>query len=1517
MKEGRWLEDMIGGFEPRLPSGTFPEGIQCSELMAAVLKAARSCAGLSHFFNRSLQPGRTDLAPGRLRSDVWPCPPPRWGRWTQPSSLSPRRRRRVRFLEVRALCLQHLIISLNWLALGCCRSPPDHARVGYPMTAAQHETVERLEDLVDYFLKADRVTAESLGRAGEKLSRLSALSFSLRDASRSFDFDDISSFLTTIQKSFDSYSKPSCSHHRPTKHNTESEQSELASSQARPLEPRVKVSSSACTAKPVIAERIKWKLAPSFDPRPYLTDEVVLKAFEDPDVLRRPEHTWPKLPRAKVHASRNEVLSLARKWDELGACRLVCCNQVKTIETVGIFAVPKDETYDRLILNPAVVNSRSYPYARFTKTIAPGYLISMIQLADNEHLLCSSDDLCEFYYTFKVSSKRAQRNAIGVPFKASELSHLSCFDAQQHTGDLYICLGTLAMGDALAVEIAQQSHINLLRTRAGCMQPNECLQYRHAIPRGPFYELLTIDDHIGLQKVIPALKDTPQFSRDVEVFSAANRAYTDVGLRAHPGKRQRRETRVTVLGAEVDGVRGRVSAPRGRIVTLCFITAVLVKKGMATRKLLQGLIGCWTHICLFRRPSFAILDKVYNEGSALPEDTVFKMSKQCKLELTLLSLIAPAIQTDMRTAAAPYLFMMDASPFGGAICRAAMPTVAVEELWRHSEQRGFYTKLQQGPGMVLRELGLEHEECFGSPSSDRVSTPAPLPAKFSRLLRDRTIVFDCIELFAGFGNWSKSHAANGLRVHPGIERSATGRGYGDLLDDDTFRELAKLAYSGSIKEWHAGPPCWSFGTLRRPRLRSKEFPAGFVINEPKTQEQTRLAVRTALLLFLAISSGCFISVEQPGSSVMFCLDIFARLLQAGCQITKFCFCSYGSAFQKPSKWLHNKPWYTGLGGRCTCPYKNNHFTVQGSFTRATISLFNSRCRPSSFKVYGKEPKVGEAMSSFSAGYPLPLCQAMAAGSLLAHRAAAEGETQSLRRELEETAENSCLEWERPWFDDPEWVEDICESQHFKELFRYHFKQTGHINVLECRVYKSFLKHAAKAHARQRLVTLLDSRVTMGAVAKGRSSSKALSRVLRTSLCYVLGGSLYPGSLHCRSKWNRADGPSRDREVEGPTRNEPPWLTQLKVGNFVLFDQMVSSAAWIRPIGRWIRLLLLLAGDVEENPGPVRVGAGAPRGDLNLLGGFARTTSDRMAKCLRAFEDWCGQTVNLSLAQVLENVETANLALKAYGMHLFKQGSPRYLLVYAITSVQQLRPEFRRQLCGAWQVDKRWQMEEPGQCRAVLSAPVLRAILALALMWDWYAFAGIVSLGFGCMLHPNEFLNLIRKDLVFPEDTLMEQHMIYVFIRNPKTARFARRQHSRLDDPSLQFLVRCVFRHLSLEDRLFPASVAAFRRQWNSLLDRLGVPRRQSEGGATPGTLRGSGATHEYLQSADIVSIQWKGRWSQIKTLEHYIQEVGAQLFLFNLSATARQRTQFLSDHLPVALQHHFPKEFSRFCNAEQ
>ena len=133
--------------------------------------------------------------------------------------------------------------------------------------------------------------------------------------------------------------------------------------EAMPVTPEVRIPSSSFVALPVQADRIKWKLAPTFDPVPFLSDPIVKRAFQDPNVLRRPEQDWPSLPRAKVHADRTQIFKLAQKWDALHACCLVPCSEVKSVESVGLFAVPKDADHDRLILNPTVVNSRSFPYA--------------------------------------------------------------------------------------------------------------------------------------------------------------------------------------------------------------------------------------------------------------------------------------------------------------------------------------------------------------------------------------------------------------------------------------------------------------------------------------------------------------------------------------------------------------------------------------------------------------------------------------------------------------------------------------------------------------------------------------------------------------------------------------------------------------------------------------------------------------------------------------------------------------------------------------------------------------------------------------------------------------------------------------------------------------------------------------------------------------------------------------------------------------------------------------------------
>ena len=72
-------------------------------------------------------------------------------------------------------------------------------------------------------------------------------------------------------------------------------------------------------------------------------------------------------------------------------------------------------------------------------------------------------------------------------------------------------------------------------------------------------------------------------------------------------------------------------------------------------------------------------------------------------------------------------------------------------------------------------------------------------------------------------------------------------------------------------------PCVTFGTLRRPRLRSRVFPAGFDPAEPLTRTHTRIALRVGMLLSLIHAYQLFATCETVGSSCMYDLHIFRVL----------------------------------------------------------------------------------------------------------------------------------------------------------------------------------------------------------------------------------------------------------------------------------------------------------------------------------------------------------------------------------------------------------------------------------------------------------------------------------------------------------------------------------------------------------------------------------------------------------------------------------------------------------------
>ena len=88
-------------------------------------------------------------------------------------------------------------------------------------------------------------------------------------------------------------------------------------------------------------------------------------------------------------------------------------------EACGASRVPKDSGFDRLILNPTVVNSRCASISASTQRLGQGFLLCRLGLEPGEWLAVSCDDLREFYYTFRVPTARARRNALRVRLPAA------------------------------------------------------------------------------------------------------------------------------------------------------------------------------------------------------------------------------------------------------------------------------------------------------------------------------------------------------------------------------------------------------------------------------------------------------------------------------------------------------------------------------------------------------------------------------------------------------------------------------------------------------------------------------------------------------------------------------------------------------------------------------------------------------------------------------------------------------------------------------------------------------------------------------------------------------------------------------------------------------------------------------------------------------------------------------------------------------------------------------------------
>ena len=144
-------------------------------------------------------------------------------------------------------------------------------------------------------------------------------------------------------------------------------------------------------------------------------------------------------------------------------------------------------------------------------------------------------------------------------------------------------------------------------------------------------------------------------------------------------------------------------------------------------------------------------------------------------------------------------------------------------------------------------------------------------------------------------------------------------------------------------------------------------------------------------------------------------------------------------------------------------------------------------------------------------------------------------------------------------------------------------------------------------------------------------------------------------------------------------------------------------------------------------------------------------------------------------------------------------------------------------------------------------------------------------------------------------------VMFVIIERPKMRRLAtRRAYARIDDPMIIAFADAYATRGPPDAFVFDGTYHELRAIFMAICREVGLPVGGADG-LSLGSLRPGGATWLYKVTDDSELVRFRGRWSSLRMLEIYIQEVGAASLLPRLAPVVRQRIDSLAAAAPVEL----------------
>ena len=229
---------------------------------------------------------------------------------------------------------------------------------------------------------------------------------------------------------------------------------------------------------------------------------------------------------------------------------------------------------------------------------------------------------------------------------------------------------------------------------------------------------------------------------------------------------------------------------------------------------------------------------------------------------------------------------------------------------------------------------------------------------------------------------------------------------------------------------------------------------------------------------------------------------------------------------------------------------------------------------------------------------------------------------------------------------------------------------------------------------------------------------------------------------------------------------------------------------------------------------------------------------------------------------------------------------------ALSGLHFFWPEVRGRLRQSWRLFRNWRRIESPQRAPPLTALILRALVARAVLLGNVPFATLLCLGFHCMLRTGELLAIQYQDIEFDARCgVISLQASKSGLRTGAQEAVAVRDHLTLQVLDALFSLH----HHGPGFRLWTFSAQCFREQLRSYLEFFEITHL----GIKPYSLRRGGATFLLQEGVPLETILVRGRWRSLSVARLYLEDGLAQLPALRISSPCMQRILLFAAKTPA------------------